>query len=459
MRFVFDLQPCQSGSRFRGIGRSCLELSKEIAKLAIKDKNEVIILLNGSIKEGTNFIEKYLSKNLPSAKIHKFFIPLPSKFSDIKNNCRQFAAEMLREISILTLSPDILHISQIAADGWDDDTIVSINTVKKNYITSLLHHDLIPLANPLHYLQNKRYKNFYLKKIKYINKADIIFSISEFSKNELKQKLNIPLYRIKTISSGITKLKINKLSSKEIEMINNYNLGNKFILYVPGGFDFRKNFENCIKAYDLAQKKLNISFKIVIASKGSLDDYKKIISLLDEIGLKRCNVIFTGYVTDSILQWLYSNCYLFIFPSLHEGFGLPILEAMHCGAPVIASNCSAIPEIVRKNEALFDPFSVKSIKNKIEEVFLNPKFRSSLIKHSKKNISYFSWDYSAKVAYNHMKKIYNKKKSYPIITIPSYKSFLDSLKKKMKSSKITKKDFKQILDCYNENIKKVENTI
>ena len=207
------------------------------------------------------------------------------------------------------------------------------------------------------------------------------------------------------------------------------------------------------------KKKLNISFKIVIASKGSLDDYKKIISLLDEIGLKRCNVIFTGYVTDSILQWLYSNCYLFIFPSLHEGFGLPILEAMHCGAPVIASNCSAIPEIVRKNEALFDPFSVKSIKNKIEEVFLNPKFRSSLIKHSKKNISYFSWDYSAKVAYNHMKKIYNKKKSYPIITIPSYKSFLDSLKKKMKSSKITKKDFKQILDCYNENIKKVENTI
>src|SRR5690606_1989288 len=105
-------------------------------------------------------------------------------------------------------------------------------------------------------------------------------------------------------------------------------------------------------------------------------------------GLSKNEIIFTGYVSDEQLCQFYNQCALFVFPSLHEGFGLPALEAMSCGAAVIASNTSSLPEVVAMEEALFNPQDVLDIKTKLEQGLTSADFQNQLknnaIKQSKR---------------------------------------------------------------------------
>jgi len=109
-------------------------------------------------------------------------------------------------------------------------------------------------------------------------------------------------------------------------------------------------------------------------------------------------VIFTEYISDDELQTLYYTCKLFVFPSWHEGFGLPALEAMKCGAAVISSNTSSLPEVVNLEEALFDPLSTQSISGKLLEFLSKPELIERMKAHAKIQAPLFSWDASAKKA-------------------------------------------------------------
>ena len=128
-------------------------------------------------------------------------------------------------------------------------------------------------------------------------------------------------------------------------------------------------------------------------------------------GLRKAELVFTGYVTDTELSIFYKNCKLFVFPSWHEGFGLPVLEAMACGAPVIASNTSSLPEVIGLDDALFDPLDVKSITSVILKVLTNDSYRSKLINHSKNRAKDFSWDSSARIAIQAYEEQFQKRKS------------------------------------------------
>jgi len=125
------------------------------------------------------------------------------------------------------------------------------------------------------------------------------------------------------------------------------------------------------------------------------------LSLLKGIkasGMNEDEVIFTEYITDEELQTLYYSCKLFVFPSWHEGFGLPALEAMKCGAAVISSNTSSLPEVVNMEEALFDPLSTDSISSKLVEFLSKPELIERMKAHAKIQAPLFSWDASAQKA-------------------------------------------------------------
>jgi len=113
------------------------------------------------------------------------------------------------------------------------------------------------------------------------------------------------------------------------------------------------------------------------------------------MGMIPGEVVITGFVPDNDLVSLYRLCKLFVFPSWHEGFGLPALEAMSCGAPVIGSNISSLPEVIGWDDALFDPFSDNEMSVKIAEVLTNDGFRTELIRHGTEQAKRFSWDESA----------------------------------------------------------------
>ena len=132
--------------------------------------------------------------------------------------------------------------------------------------------------------------------------------------------------------------------------------------------------------------------------------FKSIFNTIKDIKLNN-HIVFTNYVPNDILGALYKNAGVFILPSLYEGFGIPALEAMHLGTPVVVSNISSLPEVVGKAGKLINPNSENDIAEKIHEVLTNVSLKESMIKKGFKQARKFSWKQSTKIIMNEFNKL------------------------------------------------------
>lgn len=400
MRIVIDLQGAQTESRFRGIGRYSLSIAKAIARN--RGEHEVIIALSGLFPDTIEDIRIAFDDILPQENIKVWFASGPVKECEIGNDSIREVAEVLREGFLESLNPDIILITSLF-EGFVDNAVTSIKKFDKNTKIAVILYDLIPYIHQDKYLiNNVQYAKHYLEKIEHLKKSDLFLGISQSSLNEAIHNLGINPNKLINISSAVDENFLIKDISNEKRQIffNKYNISKKTIVYTPGGFDIRKNFDNLIKAYAILPEYIKKFYQLVIVSK--VDDGHKIrlLKLAKDEGLKANDLILTGYVSDDELISFYIVCDLFVFPSIHEGFGLPVLEAMNCGAIVIGSNTTSIPEVIGCTEALFDPYDVESIKNKIQEGIENETLQKRLRKHNKVQVKKFSWDESAKILIN-----------------------------------------------------------
>ncbi|WP_347473289.1 glycosyltransferase family 1 protein [Acinetobacter thermotolerans] len=138
--------------------------------------------------------------------------------------------------------------------------------------------------------------------------------------------------------------------------------------------------------------------QLAIVGKLPKSDRINLEAYIHSYGLNANDVVITDAITDEDMILFYNLCELFVFPSWHEGFGLPVLEAMSCGAPVICSNTSSLPEVIGRQDVLFDPFDDRAITEKIIEVLSDPNFRDELIQYGLRRSKHFSWEKSAKQA-------------------------------------------------------------
>lgn len=190
-----------------------------------------------------------------------------------------------------------------------------------------------------------------------------------------------------------------------------FGITRKMIMYAPGGFDSRKNIDGLITAYSLLPAELRNDHQLVIVSKLRDAARRQLEQLGKRAGLAANELVLTGYVEDEDLISLYTEATLFVFPSKHEGFGLPALEAMACGAPVIGSNSTSIPEVIGLAEALFDPLSPQSIMEKMAHALRDESFRQQLRLHGLNQVRKFSWEECAQRALRALEAVVQQKQA------------------------------------------------
>ena len=166
-------------------------------------------------------------------------------------------------------------------------------------------------------------------------------------------------------------------------------------MYV-GNIKPHKNLITLLKAYSLLNSETKTQYNIVIVGKkeGFITKENSIFNYIDKHNIKD-KVFFTGYIHDNQVPQVYKNASLFVFPSLYEGFGLPILEAMCCDIPVISSDAASLKEVGENAVEYFSPLNEKQLAHKIEMVINNPILQKELIKKSKLQLEKFSWEKAA----------------------------------------------------------------
>lgn len=397
MRIVMDMQGAQSESRFRGIGRYSQSFAQGIVRN--RGEHEVILALSGLLPEAIEPIRAAFDGLLPQDNIRVWQAPGPVLEKVAGNEGRRETAELIREAFLASLKPDIIHISSLF-EGFVDDAVTSIGRFDRKTPVSVSLYDLIPLLNPDHYLKpDPLFAKYYQRKLGYLGQAAVNLSISEFTREEGLAHLNMPEDRIVNVSTAMEPcfqpLKIDDETRHHLNQ--KFGLTRPFILYT-GGDDQRKNLPRLIAAFAGLPASLRAGHHLLLAGRMLPENIEVFQRAAKSSGLRPDDLCFTGYVTDQELVSLYNLCKLFVFPSWHEGFGLPALEAMACGAPTIGSDKTSIPEVIAWEDARFDPLDVAAIKAKMVSALEDDAFRAALRKHGLEKAKRFSWDLTAQKA-------------------------------------------------------------
>jgi len=429
MRIVIDLQGAQSESRFRGIGRYTLSFTKALIEASNSDfdhKHEFHLVLNGALIDSVENIRETFRGVLPQEQIHLWYPLVPSFERESSNTWRRRVNELIREAFIKKLQPDLVHISSFF-EGYVDNAVTSLSELGLDSPPiSLLFYDLIPLAQPKQYLdQEPHFKIFYERKISQLKQANVLLGISEFACQQAVELLNISPARVVNISaaSDLQALTDNEDLILDQDRLKALEVSIPFILYAGGG-DARKNIRGQIEAFLSLPTEIQNSHQLVLAGHNIILNHhtQGLDTQALQSALKSKKILVTEYVEDKDLICLYRNCSVFVFPSFAEGFGLPPLEAMSFGAPVIAANTTSLPEVIGLEEALFDPHSIPSIVNKIVLALNNADFKARLIQHGLEQAKKFTWGNSAKLTLKAFEQFSTTQDNLP--SIPSTENFL-----------------------------------
>lgn len=251
-------------------------------------------------------------------------------------------------------------------------------------------HDLIPYLHPE--WNNNQYDYFDGPIRKCAQEADVVIAVSECTKRDLVEQFHIPDEKIKVVYSGLYPDQFFTADDNG-KAIAGLDVG-KFIVMVSA-VGANKNHAGLIRAY--LQFRLHhpeSDIKLVVT--GPIRQYQVIREVLEQYSDLAGNVVFTGFVTDEELVWLYRSAEAFAYVSFYEGFGLPILEALSVGKAVICSETSSMPEVGGEAVQYCNPYDVDSIESAIEQVVLNDDRRKELEKMAMAQASKFSYENTAR---------------------------------------------------------------
>lgn len=241
-------------------------------------------------------------------------------------------------------------------------------------------YDLIPYRYPDRYLADITSSARYRTRLGLLATADAIVTDSQSAADDVAGLLGVDQRRLTVIGAGVGPQFRPPVDSLEQRIVSLRaaipGLSPRFVL-VPTGMDWRKNYVGAVEAFARLPEPVRTRHQLVLACK--VDDHQRGVldELCERMGVKD-QVLVTGYVADDVLVQLYQSAELVLFPSFYEGFGLPVLEARRCGARVICSATSSLPEVLADDRALFNPWVVDDIADTLERALVDPQFAAVL---------------------------------------------------------------------------------
>jgi len=227
-----------------------------------------------------------------------------------------------------------------------------------------------------------------------VSKASKIIAVSNNTKNEIVKTFCVPENKIKVIYEGVDeRLKIIENDAIIKEVKQHYGITKPFIFYV-GVWRNHKNLEGLISAFEKLKIDHKIPHQLVL---GGQEDphYPNIRETINKSSVKT-DIITPGFISDEDLPKLYNACEVFVVPSFIEGFGLIGIEAQKCGAPVISTNTSSMPEVLQDAAIYFNPYNIDEMATRISQVLHNQDLRKNLREKGRENVNRFSWHACAK---------------------------------------------------------------
>lgn len=278
------------------------------------------------------------------------------------------------QIARLARSSDLLHCPHYNIPYlYKGRMVVTIHD-----LTHLAHRDFVP--NRVAYY----YARFMLKAA--AHHARQIITVSQFSKRSICQTLDVPEEKVHVISYGIPR-HVLRSDPANASLLNRFRITKPYVLFV-GLLKPHKNVQALLRAFALLPISVREPHQLVIA--GGFDSCYTVLRLLSERLSLHDQVVFTGHVTDDELRALYAGAKAFVLPSLNEGYGLPVLEAMASGVPVVVSNISSLPEVAGDAGILVNPRDHQSIAKALERLLGDDELRNSLGEHGRKRAQSFS---------------------------------------------------------------------
>ncbi|MBU1992373.1 MAG: glycosyltransferase family 1 protein [Patescibacteria group bacterium] len=347
---------------FTGIGRYVLELTENLFKL--DKQNEYVLFFN-------NPEYKYFKP--PNERVKKVLVDAGHySFAEQTTFLKKLNKEKL----------DLMHFTHFNAPLL----------YNKPFIVTI--HDLTLTLFPGQKMTNFTHRMAYHAVIKHaVKKAKHVIAVSNNTKNDLGKFLKADTNKVSVVYEGIAP-EFKPIKGHKLELVRGkYDIQKPFLLYT-GVFRSHKNLVNLVKAFAVIRKNYKLDIQLVITGRED-KYYPEVKNTIEQLGLQN-EIVMPGLVPEEDLISLYSTATIYVFPSLYEGFGLPPLEAMQCGTPVVCSNASCMPEVCGDAVLFFNPNDLSDIAEKVHTLYKDKNLQKKLIKKGLEHVQKFSWEKMAK---------------------------------------------------------------
>lgn len=394
MRIALDLQACQTESRWRGIGRYARDFSR--ALLELRGGRDMLVGIDGTYPTAAAEVRSQFASLVAPSAFRSYRYPGPNVAIGSPGDGLRPAAEALVRRAYAAMGADVVHVNSLFEGFIEHAAGLGRLAGIPGSIGSVTLYDLIPAVMPDWYLHEEPYRSWYIRKLHELGRFDTVLCISEATRRAAIDLLGLQPEKLATIHAGVADEYFDIRHGLPLDpaIASRYGIRDDYVLYTGNG-DPRKNLGGAIEAFAGLPAAQRARTQLVLNQVG---DVAALRTLARRAGLAEDRVVVTGHVSDRDLVELIASCSVFFFPSLYEGFGLPVLEAMACGAPAICGDNSSLPEVMGRADAMFDAARPESASAKLAEVLGDAAFRDELARSGRERARAFTWRRSAGIA-------------------------------------------------------------